>query len=195
VIVIPGRPRPEALAEHLRRAEASEVTYEATGMSVGQADPGALPSYERHLEVGRGDDAFARACEQLRRWRQHRAIAASVHPGLPPLEEGTTLLVLLPLVVATLVVPCRVVAVVDEPDRFGFAYGTLPGHVETGEEAFVVERRPDGEVRFTVRVVAEPATPVLRAIGPLVAVGQRVAVARYLRGLRAGVRGSSLNSS
>jgi hypothetical protein len=25
---------------------------------------------------------------------------------------------------------CRVVAVIDEPDRFGFAYGTLPDHPE-----------------------------------------------------------------
>jgi uncharacterized protein (UPF0548 family) len=186
--VILGRPRAEALADHLAQAESAAVTYDAIGMSLGRADPGTLPTYERHLEVGRGDEGFARACEQLRRWRQHRAIAASVHPGLPPLEEGATLLVLLPLVVATLVVPCRIVAVVDEPGRFGFAYGTLPGHVERGEESFVVERRPDGSVRFTVRVVAEPATPVLRAIGPLVSLGQRVAVARYLRGLRAGVR-------
>jgi uncharacterized protein (UPF0548 family) len=34
----------------------------------------------------------------------------------------------------------RVVAVADEPDRCGFAYGTLPGHAVCGEEAFVVAR-------------------------------------------------------
>jgi uncharacterized protein (UPF0548 family) len=31
-------------------------------------------------------------------------------------------------------VPCRVVYVLDEPERRGFAYGTLPGHPESGEE-------------------------------------------------------------
>ena len=38
--------------------------------------------------------------------------------------------------------PCRVVYVVDEPDRRGFAYGTLPGHAESGEERFVVRYDP-----------------------------------------------------
>ena len=42
--------------------------------------------------------------------------------------------------------PVRVVYVIDGPDRRGFAYGTLPGHPESGEEAFLVERRPDGTV-------------------------------------------------
>ena len=38
--------------------------------------------------------------------------------------------------------PCRVVYVVDEPDRRGFAYGTLPGHAESGEELFMVRFDP-----------------------------------------------------
>jgi uncharacterized protein (UPF0548 family) len=38
--------------------------------------------------------------------------------------------------------PCRIVYVIDEPDRRGFAYGTLPGHPERGEEAFIISRRP-----------------------------------------------------
>ena len=42
--------------------------------------------------------------------------------------------------------PIEVVAVVDEPDRQGFAYGTLTGHPLRGEEAFIVERLPDGSL-------------------------------------------------
>jgi uncharacterized protein (UPF0548 family) len=37
---------------------------------------------------------------------------------------------------------CRIIYVVDESEpirRFGFAYGTLPGHAGTGEERFLVE--------------------------------------------------------
>ncbi|GAA4732513.1 hypothetical protein GCM10023350_14890 [Nocardioides endophyticus] len=41
-------------------------------------------------------------------------------------------------------IPCRVVYVVDEPERAGFAYGTLPGHPETGEELFLLSRLGDG---------------------------------------------------
>ena len=39
--------------------------------------------------------------------------------------------------------PCRVVYVIDEPDIRGFAYGTLPGHPESGEERFVGAPRPE----------------------------------------------------
>ncbi len=38
--------------------------------------------------------------------------------------------------------PVRVVQVIDEADRRGFADGTLPGHPESGREAFVLQRDP-----------------------------------------------------
>jgi phosphatidylserine/phosphatidylglycerophosphate/cardiolipin synthase-like enzyme len=49
---------------------------------------------------------------------------------------------------------CRVVYVIDEPDgpiaRFGFAYGTLPGHAVAGEELFLATwDRATDEVRFS----------------------------------------------
>jgi uncharacterized protein (UPF0548 family) len=47
--------------------------------------------------------------------------------------------------------PVRVVAVVEDADRCGFAYGTLDGHPVSGEEAFVVHRAPDGTVPLTLR--------------------------------------------
>ena len=54
-------------------------------------------------------------------------------------------------------IPVRVVYVIDEPQRRGFAYGTLPGHPEEGEEAFVVERRDDDSVWLTIRAFSRPS--------------------------------------
>jgi len=54
--------------------------------------------------------------------------------------------------------PVQVVAVIDEPDRKGFAYGTLTGHPVSGEEAFLIERRPDGSVWLSVRSITRPST-------------------------------------
>jgi uncharacterized protein (UPF0548 family) len=79
---------------------------------------------------------------------------------------------------------CRVVAVVDEPDRFGFAYGTLPLHPESGEEAFLVERGPDDAVRFRVVAVSRPAHPLARLGAPVTRLVQRRVTSRYLEGLR-----------
>jgi uncharacterized protein (UPF0548 family) len=77
-------------------------------------------------------------------------------------------------------IPCRVIYVVDEPDRRGFAYGTLPGHPESGEERFLLQRLPEGRLEFAIRAFSQPATVLARAGGP-VARGVQVAMTkRYL---------------
>jgi uncharacterized protein (UPF0548 family) len=81
-------------------------------------------------------------------------------------------------------IPCRVVEVVDEPDRRGFAYGTLPGHPETGEERFLVERDPaTGEVTLVITAFSSPGTWRTRLIGPAGRWIQRFMTRRYLAAL------------
>jgi uncharacterized protein (UPF0548 family) len=77
--------------------------------------------------------------------------------------------------------PCRVVYVVDEPDRRGFAYGTLPGHAESGEELFVVRYEPaTDEVYAEVRAFSRHATWWSRLASPFTSLAQRVITKRYL---------------
>jgi uncharacterized protein (UPF0548 family) len=80
--------------------------------------------------------------------------------------------------------PCRVVYVVDEPGRRGFAYGTLPGHPESGEEAFVVDIDEADDVWFTVRAFTRPGTLLARALGPFGRVAQRLMAGRYISAMR-----------
>lgn len=79
--------------------------------------------------------------------------------------------------------PVQVVAVVDEPDRKGFAYATLSGHPVSGEEAFVVERRPDGTVWLTIRSRTRPAAGPWRFAYPFALLAQRPYRRRYFRAL------------
>jgi hypothetical protein len=79
--------------------------------------------------------------------------------------------------------PCRVVYMVDEPRRRGFAYGTLAGHPESGEEAFMIEHHDDDTVSFKVTAFSRPATRLAKLAGPVGAVVQRQVTARYLRSL------------
>ncbi len=81
-------------------------------------------------------------------------------------------------------VPCEVVYVIDEPMRAGFGYGTLPGHQEKGEEAFLVERDLEDQVWFTVVAFSRPAKWPTIVAGPLAVLVQQ-AYARVLgRSLR-----------
>ncbi|HTG87378.1 MAG TPA: DUF1990 domain-containing protein, partial [Pyrinomonadaceae bacterium] len=49
------------------------------------------------------------------------------------------------------------VYVIDEPERFGFAYGTLAQHAERGEERFTVEwNRKDETVWYDILAASQP---------------------------------------
>jgi uncharacterized protein (UPF0548 family) len=80
--------------------------------------------------------------------------------------------------------PVRVVAVVDRPARRGFADGTLDGHPVSGEEAFIVHRAADGEVRLTLRSLTRASRGGWRWAFPILLVAQRFYRRRYLRALR-----------
>jgi uncharacterized protein (UPF0548 family) len=79
--------------------------------------------------------------------------------------------------------PCLVVYRVEEAGRCGFAYGTLAGHPERGEELFLVEMSDDGTVTLTIRAFSRPALWWSRAAGPGARLVQRLVTERYLRSL------------
>lgn len=175
-----GAPTEARLDDHLARAAHHPVTYSHVGSTL----TAAAGRYERSVELGSAPGTFERAVEGIRAWACHAGIGATIHPPRPPIEVGTDLLVVLPIGPWRMLVPDRIVAVVDEPDRFGFAYGTLPGHPERGEEGFWIERSADGAVRATIRVEATGAWLLARIGAPVVTAFQRVALQRYLRGLQ-----------
>jgi uncharacterized protein (UPF0548 family) len=77
--------------------------------------------------------------------------------------------------------PCRVVYVVDEPNRRGFAYGSLPGHAVAGEEMFGVRYDPaDESVHAEVVAFSRPATWWGKIGAPAASVIQRLVTRRYL---------------
>ena len=100
---------------------------------------------------------------------------------------GTNIAFGAPLPVGFVDGTCRIVAVVDEPDRCGFAYGTLPTHPEEGEEAFLVVRYDNGAVRFDVEGVSRPRMPLARLVSPLADRLQDAAVHRYLAAMQRAV--------
>ncbi len=79
--------------------------------------------------------------------------------------------------------PARVVYVIDEPNRKGFAYGTLPGHPESGEEAFVVDQAADGSVWLTITAFSRPSAWYWWALYPVLRMFQEYYTRRYLRSL------------
>lgn len=191
-----GRPRSSTLAAMLAAAERVGFTYDHLGSSITDGSESELSRARvdavnagrvfRQVEVLLGSDAesFDSARTSLRHWACHRGINAAIYPELAPINEGQTVLVCLPAGPGMIVVPNRIVTVVDEANRFGFAYGTLEGHQERGEESFIVEQQSDGSVLGRIAVDSCPGSLITRAAGPAAVLLQRVAIRRYLGSLR-----------
>jgi len=164
----------------LEALEELPLTYS----EVGATAAGQLPAGYGHLhvqrQIGTGRQRFEQAAESVMRWGMQRGAGLRVQASSEVAEVDTVLLVRMGFLPA----PCRVVYVIDEPDIRGFAYGTLPGHPESGEERFVVRHDPTTSAVFAeVSAFSRPGTWWSKVGRPLVLVAQRVIARLYLRGV------------
>ncbi|MFJ3901429.1 DUF1990 family protein [Streptomyces sp. NPDC090025] len=160
----------------------AEETWPPSGL------PDGLRAHTRTVPIGHGDADWRAAADAVLRWgvktRSGFAVAGRDGAG-EVVTEGAEYRITAGLGPLAVHEPVRVVAVVDTPDRRGFAYGTLPGHPVSGEEAFVVHRAPDGTVSLTLRSLTAPAPDgPWRTLFPALLVAQRFFRRRYLRALR-----------
>ncbi|MEU8283444.1 DUF1990 domain-containing protein [Micromonospora sp. NPDC048905] len=158
---------------------------------VGATRHGPLPGGYHHLRhryplpVG----CFETAAEAVLTWRLHRAAGVRIRTDAPRASEGALVSSGLGVGPARIWGPCRVIWSEESPALAGFAYGTLAGHPERGEEAFEVGRDHDGAVWFEVRAFSRPSRWFTRAGGPAVRAVQHTYawwLGRTLRRLCAG---------
>lgn len=189
-MILIGRHSETVLRRQLERSRQDRVTYP----EVGSTRSPALPAGYRHdslsAQIGRGDIAWERAKQAIQLWKAHAKAGIRLTPADAPVQEGTTVLASITLGRATVVAPCRVVYVTDEPTRFGFAYGTLPGHPERGEEAFHVDIDDDGTVTAEIIAFSRPGDLAAKLAGPIAREIQKTVTRLYLAGIRGHVAGT-----
>ena len=160
----------------------AELPYSGAG-----ATPCLLPPVYHHLRrstvIGSGAQVFTDAADALLSWQAHLRAGLQVSASSATAQPGTVVVLGVGLGRVRIGRPCRVVNVADEPGRRGFAYGTLPGHPERGEEAFIISHHGDGTVTFTITAFSTPATALAKAIGPAGRAIQRHITTRCLRAL------------
>lgn len=152
---------------NLDALKTAPLTYPEVGATRG-ALPGGYHHVHESADIGRGAEEFERARRILLGWDMHRGAGLRVQSTDGEAVEGAVVILRLgpgPLAVSA---PCRVVYRIDEPHRVGFAYGTLPGHPERGEERFVVELDPnDGRVRVVIDAFSTGGSALVRLGGPV----------------------------
>lgn len=165
------------------------LTYDAIGTARSGAVPEGFRGAHRRAVVGSGRADFERAAAAVLDWRAQRGAGLRVRATGPSSEPGTVVVLTAGLPRFGYDIPCRVVWGSTEGDERGFAYGTLPGHPESGEECFLVRLTPAGEVVYEIRVFFRLASPGARLAGPAGLLLQRLATDRYVAAIRRAARG------
>ncbi|MEO9139198.1 MAG: DUF1990 domain-containing protein [Jatrophihabitans sp.] len=158
-------------------------TYPDVGATATAPPPGY--HYVARTRTLPATRTFEAAAEDLMTWRVQRSAGLRVAASSATVKVDAVTLMRLGIGPVAVKIPCRVVYVIDEHDCQGFAYGTLPGHPESGEEAFVLQRRADGRTDFTVSAFSRPGTLLARLGGSAARGFQHLITGRYLRSLDA----------
>ena len=148
-------------------------TYAEVGAT--RFDPVEAPrgfNLDHHrIQLGNGVELYDRVVEALQQWQQFDLGWVTVVPQGVKLEKDAVVAVKARAVGTWSLSACRVVYTINEQGpvrRSGFAYGTLPDHVERGEERFLIEWDPlDNSVWYDILAFSQPRHPLVKLGSPV----------------------------
>lgn len=165
------KPSAGSIRHFLAAQSKLDFSYPAVGATAKQPPADFTVDHTR-VELGEGEEVFRSANAALRRWQQFRLGWLEAWASDTPIETGAVVAIVAHAIGMWWLNPCRIVYVVDESgpiSRFGFAYGTLPGHVATGEERFLIEwNRADNSVWYDILAFSRPNHFLSRLGNPVV---------------------------
>jgi uncharacterized protein (UPF0548 family) len=161
------QPIESVLKQYVLAQAGEQFTYPEVGASAGDPPEGYDHDTVRR-ELGRGDDVFRAAEDAVGKWAHFETGWTRIYPPDAEVIRGQTVAVLARVYGLWSVHACRIIEVIHEKNRRGFIYGTLPGHGETGEERFLVERRDDGSVWYEINAFFRPFDWRVRVLWPLI---------------------------
>ncbi len=135
------KPSVETLRRVLAEQSALDFSYSAVG-ATATIPPAGYAVDRTRITLGQGEEVFHQAKAALQRWEQFKLGWVDAWSPDTPIQTGEVIAVMGRAIGLWWLNSARIVYVVDEPgpiSKFGFAYGTLPGHVECGEERFLIE--------------------------------------------------------
>ena len=152
-------------------------SYPAVGATKGTPPAGYRVDHNR-VRLGEGAAIFGEACDNLRAWKHFDLGWVQLRPAHAPVAVGSTVALVVRHFRFWSLNACRIVYMIDEEPgdmkRFGFAYGTLPDHAETGEERFTIEWHPnDDSVWYDILAFSRPNKLAAKLGYPITRVFQR----------------------
>ena len=145
-------------------------SYREVGATGSETPPANYNVDHNRIRLGDGENTYQRAVSALRSWKQFDLGWVTIVPPNTPVEATRTVAVLAHTFGFWSLNACRIVYVIEEKEpvkHFGFAYGTLPDHVECGEERFTIEWHEDDSVWYDIYAFSRPQHPLVRLGFPI----------------------------
>jgi uncharacterized protein (UPF0548 family) len=153
------KPSHSMIRQFLERQAKLDFSYSAVGATADTPPTGFVVDRTR-IKLGEGETIFVAAKAALQRWEHFQLGWVEVPMPNTPIKQGAVVAILARAGGLWWANACRIVYVVDETEhccKFGFAYGTLSDHAESGEERFLVEwDRKSGEVSYDILAFSKP---------------------------------------
>ncbi len=151
-----SKPSDIEVLKFIEASARSELSYAEVGATQGNAPSGYVVD-RNHTMIGGGAGSFEKAKTALHHWMMFDIPWVRLYWEDAPIEASQVVAILINHLGFYSLNAARIVYVIDEQNRFGFAYGTLAEHAESGEERFLVEVDPEsGDVFYDIFAFSKP---------------------------------------
>ena len=163
-----SHPTPSELEQIIREQKDLPLTYNKTTEGLKGFDHDC-----NRILLGEGTDTFEAAKQAIQTWAMFPGGWARIHNERTPIEVGRVVIMTARVLGIWWLNASRIVYTVDELKDYGFAYGTLPHHVETGEELFHVYIDEKDRVWYEIKAFSRPRHILPRLFYPLARLFQK----------------------
>jgi len=164
------QPSAETIRHFISSQHDLPFSYREVGATRGEETPPGYKIDHNRLRLGDGEAVYLRAVAALRNWKQFDLGWVTIVPAGTPVEVGRIVAVQASTFGFWSLSAARIVYIIEDEGpvrRFGFAYGTLPNHVECGEERFMIEWLEDNSVWYDIYAFSHPEHPLVRLAFPI----------------------------
>jgi uncharacterized protein (UPF0548 family) len=159
-------PTKEQLDTLIESQRNTELTYNKYNLQNYDHD-------KNQILLGSGKEVWEAAKRAIKQWAMFPDGWAQIYYQNPIFKKGDIVVMNARVFGVWWLNTARILTVVDDDRHFGFAYGTLPNHVETGEELFQVLMDEQGDVYYSITAFSRPRFWAVRFTYPLSRVFQK----------------------
>lgn len=166
-----AKPSDDKIREFIARQAESRFSYVPVGATAEDMTPRGFTADHNRIQLGSGQAVWNRAVAAVHGWKMFQLGWTRLCWPDAPIAIGTNVAVLVRHFGFWSLNACRVIYVIDESigpvRRYGFAYGTLLDHAESGEERFLVEWHKDDSVWYDILAFSRPRAMLARVGYPI----------------------------